>query len=185
MKRFITLTALSTVIATSAFAASEAEMTAIDRYYPEANYETLSDEQVAQMFAIANSGESDTDKTSRIEEIASSNNPSTATATVSDSELTAYVPEWRLAELTEEERAELIALVSSNDNPEETRVQVLESMNSATPNLTPGEMKSVERIAPGADLSVLTTEQVQQIRAALYGEQNDTEKKSRIDQILS
>ncbi|NIY96808.1 hypothetical protein HC022_11350, partial [Salipiger sp. HF18] len=60
MKRFLTITALSTVIATSAFAASEAEMTAISTYYPDANYETLTDQQVAEMFAIANSGKDDT-----------------------------------------------------------------------------------------------------------------------------
>ncbi|EEX16588.1 hypothetical protein CSE45_4301 [Citreicella sp. SE45] len=183
MKRFLTITALSTVIATSAFAASEAEMTAISTYYPDANYETLTDQQVAEMFAIANSGKDDTEKKTEIRTIAEADNPNPATTEVN---LTEYVPEWRLMEMSAPEKESIMALVNRGDDPEATRVQVLESLHSATPNLTAGEAQKVKDLVPSADLTVLTTEQIQDIRAVIYnGDENDANKKSRIDEILS
>ena len=76
MKRLLTATALAATMATSAFAASDAERAAITMYYPDANFSVLSDDQVTEMFAVANSGSSDTQKRQDIEAIAAMDNPS-------------------------------------------------------------------------------------------------------------
>ncbi|MBN9890316.1 hypothetical protein [Salipiger abyssi] len=183
MKRLLTATALSTIVATSAFAASEAEMNAITMYYPDANFEALSDDQVTEMFAVANSGASDTDKRSQIEEIASADNPSASTAVEQD--LQVYVPEWRLDEMSSAEREQMVALVTESDDPAETRVQIVDSMSDAAPNLTTGEVSALEQLVPEADYSVLSTEQVNDLRATLYGGADDSEKKSDIERIMS
>lgn len=183
MKRLLTITALTSVVATSAFAASQAEMSAISRYYPEANFETLTDDQVSEMFAISVSSESDADKAMLMENVVEASNPNPVTT---DVDINAYVPEWRLVEMSDSERDRIIALVSRGEDPESTRVQIVESMQDVAPNLTTGEVEAVERIAPEADVTVLTTEQVYEVRAVLYDDdQNDANKKSRIDQILS
>ena len=185
MKRLLTATALAATMATSAFAASDAERAAITMYYPDANFSVLSDDQVTEMFAVANSGSSDTQKRQDIEAIAAMDNPSPASADVSEMDLTAYVPEWRLNEMTEAEKQEVIALVNQDDNPDNVRVQLLKDMESAAPNLTTGEMQAVKSVAPDADLTVLTTEQVNEIRAAIYGADEDAEKRNKIEDALS
>ena len=58
-------------------------------------------------------------------------------------------------------------------------------MESAAPNLTTGEMQAVKSVAPDADLTVLTTEQVNEIRAAIYGADEDAEKRNKIEDALS
>ena len=184
MKRLLTATALAATMATSAFAASEAEQAAITTYYPDANFATLSDDQVAEMFAIANSGSSDTQKRQDIEAVAMMDNPSQASADVSDMDLTAYVPAWRLDEMTEEEKQNVVALVNRGEDPESIRVQLLNDMESAAPNLTPGEIQAVKKVAPDADLSVLTTDQVNEIRAAIYGADEDTEMRRKVEEAL-
>ncbi|MBY6002518.1 hypothetical protein KUV62_01270 [Salipiger bermudensis] len=185
MKRLLTATALAATMATSAFAASDAEEAAITMYYPDANFSVLSDDQVTEMFAVANSGKSDTEKRTEIEAIAAMDNPSPASADVSDMDLTAYVPEWRLNEMTDAEKREVVALVNKDENPDNVRIQLLKDMESAAPNLTTGEMQAVKDIVPSADLTVLTTEQVNKIRAAIYGSDEDTEKRSVIEDALS
>mgnify|MGYP006997594612 CR=1 FL=1 len=52
MKRLLTATALAATMATSAFAASEAEEAAITMYYPDANFSVLSDDQVAETITV-------------------------------------------------------------------------------------------------------------------------------------
>ncbi|APZ51894.1 hypothetical protein [Salipiger abyssi] len=183
MKRLLTATALSTIVATSAFAASEAEMNAITTYYPDANFEALTDDQVTEMFAVANSGVSDTEKRSQIEDIAQADNPSASVAV--EEELQVYIPEWRLDEMSSAERERVVALVSESEDPAETRVQIVDSMKDAAPNLTTGEVSALEELVPEADYSVLTTGQVDDLRAALYGDSSDSEKKSDIERIMS
>ncbi|WP_417743791.1 hypothetical protein [Salipiger sp.] len=184
MKRLLTATALAATMATSAFAASEAEQAAITTYYPDANFATLTDDQVAEMFAIANSGESDQKKRDDIEAVAMMDNPSDDTAEVTEMDLTAYVPAWRLAEMTEEEKQNVVALVNRNEDPESVRVQLLKDMESAAPNLTPAELQAVQEVVPEADLTVLTTEQVNQVRAAIYGSDDDAEMRTKIEDAL-
>ena len=186
MKRFLTITALSTVLATGAIAATEAEKNAITTYYPEANFETLTEDQVSEMFAIANGGMSDNDKAERIETIANEDATDVETAaTTGDVDLTAYVPAWRLAEMSDAEIAQLTALVTEGGDMDDLRVQLVESMSDLQPQLTDAEVNAVQDLVPEADLTVLTGEQVEQIRAALYGYQDDAEQKSRIEMVLS
>lgn len=242
MKRFLTATALATVLGTSAFAASEAEVSAITTFYPEANFSvltdtqvnqmmaiaqsgmdntsktdrmesiargapaetpampseaessaikmfypevdfaTLSSEQVAEMMAIAQSGKEDSNKTQLIKAIAEPSNPSIASA--DKVVLTDYFPEWRVNELTTEEKDRIVALVNRGVDPDTIRVQLLDGMTEAAPNLTPSEIAAVHQIVPEADLRVLTTEQVNHLRAAIYGSDNDSDQRQRIETAL-
>ncbi|MDO6588013.1 hypothetical protein Q4543_21130 [Salipiger sp. 1_MG-2023] len=242
MKRFLTATALATVLGTSAFAASQAEVNAITQYYPEANFSALSDQQITQMMAIAQSGEDDNEKAARmeriaaadssagrampseaeqaairayypdvnfaalsqsqvaemmaiaqsgdedteksamIEEIAAADNPNVDTADMLI--LTDYFPQVRIEEMTTAEKDRIVALVNRGVDPDSIRVQLLDGMNEAAPNLTPSEISAVQQLVPEADLRVLTTEQVNRLRAALYGEDKDTEQRQLIEQVL-
>lgn len=183
MKRFLTITALSTVLATGAIAATEAQKNAITTYYPEANFQTLTEDQVSEMFAIANGGMSDNDKAERIETIA--NDEGGMTAPAKEVDLSAYVPAWRLDEMSAAQKEEMVALVTDGGDPENVRVQLVDKMADAEPNLTKGEVSAVQALVPEADLTVLTEQQVKDVRAALYGEQDDADRRTRIEDALS
>ncbi|EIE52136.1 hypothetical protein AL036_12935 [Salipiger aestuarii] len=182
MKRFMTITALTAVMGTSAFAASQAEMNAISMYYPEANFATLTDTQVAEMMTIAQSGKEDTDKATLIMSIAQPDNPSIVTA--DRLILTEYFPEWRINEMTEADKDRIVALVNRGADPESIRVQLLDDMEQAAPNLTEAEVAAVHQLVPEADLRVLTTEQVNHLRAALYGKDSDSDQRQAIENAL-
>ena len=83
------------------------------------------------------------------------------------------------------EIAQLTALVTEGGDMDDLRVQLVESMSDLQPQLTDAEVNAVQDLVPEADLTVLTGEQVEQIRAALYGYQDDAEQKSRIEMVLS
>ncbi len=242
MKRFLTITALTAVMGTGAFAASQAEVNAITAYYPDANFSvltddqvsemmaiaqsgaedtekaeriqaiavtdtidgtaaptqaeinaittfypeadftSLTDEQITEMMAIAQSGDDDTEKARRIEAIAETDNPSIETA--DRAVLTEYFPEWRGEEMTEADKDRIVALVNRGVDPESIRVQLLQDMEQAAPNLTPAEVAAVQQVVPDADLRVLTTEQVNHVRAALYGEDSEHEQREAIKDAL-
>ncbi|MBP0483453.1 hypothetical protein [Sagittula salina] len=55
MKRFLTATALMSIVATGAFAATDYEATTINTYLPDVDVSTLNDEQVGALMNIAGS----------------------------------------------------------------------------------------------------------------------------------
>ena len=136
MKRILTATALMTAIATGAVAQDGYTTNTINRYLPEVDVSTLSDEQVAVLIGITGSAdEADKEKEMRayLEEFKSSTPPvvlsEDATVTPVEGEYFAntietYVPSIDATQLSEEETAALISIATSGDKESIKRAQM-------------------------------------------------------------
>ncbi|MEN9060291.1 hypothetical protein [Ponticoccus litoralis] len=66
MKRLFAGTALAAVLATGAFAATEDEMAAIQKYAPDVDVSTMSEQQIDAVMNVINSGDSEGEKSAKI-----------------------------------------------------------------------------------------------------------------------
>lgn len=118
MKKFLAAFALSGLTATAAFAeATPEQAAAINQYAPDVDVSMLSDAQVADAFAAANGTDSDAEKRSRIEFIASGG--STEPMTFSDEQIARieeYVSPEEVAMMTGQQMGDALAIISSDEN---------------------------------------------------------------------
>lgn len=185
MKRILTITALSSVLATGALAATEEQTNLINQYAPDVNVEMLSDQQVIEAFAIANSGDSDIHKGEKIEAIAMRDDEPMTFSAEQMAQIEEYLPTETVMMMTGQQRGDALAIINGADTDDDVKAQLMALADDATPMLTPAEVSRVETLAPDADLTMLTAEQVSQIRALIYTDENDAQLKGRIMDVVS
>ncbi|KHQ54916.1 hypothetical protein [Mameliella alba] len=132
MTRFITATALATVVATGAFAQSQVETQTIEKYFPNVNVETLTELQVTQLTTIAASGESVSEKRAQMRALLIDVNfepmepvdmeVTTGLTEFERSQINLYAPELDVSSLTENEIQRLQTAITSGDNAEIDKV---------------------------------------------------------------
>jgi hypothetical protein len=132
MTRFITATALATVVATGAFAQSQVETQTIEKYFPNVNVETLTDLQVTQLTNIAASGESVSEKRAQMRALLTDVNfepmepvdmeVTTGLTEFERSQIELYAPELDVSSLTKIEIQRLQTAITSGDNAEIDKV---------------------------------------------------------------
>lgn len=133
MKRILTATALMSVVATGAFAATDYETTTINQYVPEVDVSTLSDTQVDALVGIAGSSdEADIETEMRAYlDTYPSPEPVTVTTTADaepaidpaytddasgyDATIAEYLPDVDLDTLSDEQKAQLVSIATSAD----------------------------------------------------------------------
>ncbi|GAA4219021.1 hypothetical protein J4E08_17805 [Sagittula sp. NFXS13] len=146
MKRFMTATALVTVIATGAFAADDFSTTTINQYIPELDVSTLTDEQAAALVGIATSADEAEKEQKMRSYIGVFKEPETTTvvkvvpadsvvvteevAAEDDGEyfdevIASFLPDVDIETLTDEQKAALVAIASKegNDNDKEREMR--------------------------------------------------------------
>ncbi|WP_353471128.1 hypothetical protein PVT71_07220 [Salipiger sp. H15] len=185
MKRFIAITALTSALATGAFAASEAQTDLINTYAPDVDVSALSEQQLNDAFSVANSGESDTLKRSTIESIAMTERAPSTFSAEQLAQIEAYLPSETVMMMTGEQRADALAMINSGMDDTELRGLLNAMGENMVPGLTPAEISRVETIAPEADLTVLSAEQVSRLRALIYTDESDGQIKGRVLDIVS
>lgn len=184
MKRFFAITAMTSMLATGALAASEAQTQAIQQFAPQIDVTQLTDAQVDEMFAVAKGGESDNYKADRIAAIAEPGN-AIMVSPEQEAEIAMYVPSWAVESMTGAEKAEAINILSGSGSEVDKKTDIMAILYNENPALTPAEMQRVESFAPGTDLSMLTDKQVDDVRAAIYSNENDGNIRDRLSEILS
>ncbi|MBE9640659.1 hypothetical protein [Salipiger mangrovisoli] len=185
MKRFLAMTALTSVLATGAMAATEEQTNLINTYAPDVDVSMLTDDQVIQAMAVANSGDSDTQKRQGIETIAMRDAAPSTFSEEQMAQIEAYLPADRVVMLTGEQRGDALAIINGASTDDDIRAQLEALGEDITPALTPAEITRVETLAPDADLTVLTAEQVSKIRALIYTDENDAQLKGRLMDVVS
>ncbi|MFW2588483.1 hypothetical protein [Sagittula sp. SSi028] len=149
MKRFITATALTTVIATGAFAANQFDTNTIHQYIPEVDVSTLSDQQVAALVSIATS-EDEADKEREMRAYIDTYRSPAVTKSVTvvpadevvvvekveteqgeyyDNVIASYLPNVDVDSLSDQQKAALISIAtesaSENDKEREMRAYLM------------------------------------------------------------
>ncbi|GAA4219016.1 hypothetical protein J4E08_17810 [Sagittula sp. NFXS13] len=125
MKRFITAAALTSVIATGAFAATEYQTSTINQYVPEVDVSTLSDEQVDALIAISGSAD-EADKEQKMRSYlgvqtspatvdTTTTTMTTADASMDDPTISQYLPDVDQSTLTDQQKAALVGIATSAD----------------------------------------------------------------------
>ncbi|WP_420326883.1 hypothetical protein [Mameliella sp.] len=132
MTRFITATALATVVATGAIAQSQVETQTIEKFFPNVNVETLTELQVTQLTNIAASGESVSEKRAQMRALLTDVNfepvdsvdvdVTTGLTEFERSQINLYAPELDVSSLTEIEIQRLQTAITSGDNSEIDKV---------------------------------------------------------------
>ncbi|MBV7397426.1 hypothetical protein [Mameliella sediminis] len=126
MTRFLTATALATVVATGAVAQSQVDVSTIEKFLPRVKAETLTELQVTQLVAIAHGSESASDKKLQMRALVTDANlePLDPLVINVSQELTEYertqieryAPELDVDTLTESEIQSLQIAINNGDN---------------------------------------------------------------------
>ncbi|AWI82570.1 hypothetical protein CEW88_02180 [Alloyangia pacifica] len=185
MKRFLAMTALTSVLATGALAATEEQANLINTYAPDVDVMTLTDTQVIEAMAIANSGGSDNQKREGIETIAMRESAPMTFSAEQMAQIEEYLPAEQVMMMTGDQRGDALAIISGASTDEDIRAKLAALGDDITPALTPAEISRVETLAPEADLTVLTPEQVAKIRALIYTDDSDGQLKGRLLDVVS
>ncbi|EPX86850.1 hypothetical protein [Salipiger mucosus] len=185
MKRILTVTALTTVLATGAYAASEAEVTAINTVAPGVDVSMMTDAQVDEAFAIAKSGDSDVEKRDKIQQIVEGSNMIDSVSPEVDAMIMEYVPDWQVAAMTDAQKVEAQAIIESGSEPADIREEVMAIVTGDAAALTEAEMQRVMFFVPDAQLTDLTAEDVNEVRAAIYSGSSDVDIRRDLEQALS
>lgn len=185
MKRFIATTALASVLATGAFAATQEQTTLINSLAPEVNVDAMTDQQVLEAVAIANGGTSDTHKRDSIQAIAMGDSAPTTFSPQQIAQIEEYLPASTVEAMSGEQLGTALSLINGADEDDDVQASLEALGRDVTPALTPSEIARVETLAPSADLTVLTGEQIDRLRAVIYSDESDGELKEGILEVVS
>ncbi len=172
MKRFLTATALTTVIATAGVAGTEGQEAKIKQYLPQTNIEMLSDAQMTQLITIANSGDSYSEKTEQMENIVMESNPvELELRNVQTTDLIYLAPSIDFTAFTAEELENAVIVVrdasSVDDARQRLRVIGVERTMVSSGILSEAEVNTIKTFDPEINLSELTDEEIVRIQAAI------------------
>ncbi|MFW2545510.1 hypothetical protein ACN2XU_23015 [Primorskyibacter sp. 2E107] len=174
MKRLIATTALAATLATGAFAATEGEISMLQKYVPTVDLQTVSDEQIDEMLLIANTESSDTEKAEKIQAVLTARNAINAEplTPVEKNKIVNVVPDANFALLTDAEIVDLrLAIAGGNEDQIESVFMNLSSQDKALDPVmfSEAEQQQILNVVPNADFSKISAEESNEIRAALTG----------------
>ena len=167
MKRFLTATALTTLMTTAAVAATEAEIDTINGFLPEVNVATLSEEQVTILSTIATSGDSYSEKRAKMRSVVNGDAMIMTTLTEGEmAQLQSYAPQVDFMSFTDAELEQALVIVNSAGSKSEGLAQLRSFEASSAPvttePLTEGEMVQLETYAPQIDFASFSDAELQQ-----------------------
>lgn len=176
MKRLFAGTALAAVLATGAFAATEDEMAAIQKYAPDVDVSTMSEQQIDAVMNVINSGDSEGEKSAKISALVGEAGDNTVVSEVSSGQLARlqqYAPELDFTGITASELEQALNVIDSADSKGEALAQLrtystnsVSEAPSAAP-FTEAELSQIATAAPDLDPMTLTAEQRAELQAAL------------------
>lgn len=195
MKRILAASALTIATATSAFAATEAEVTQIQQYVPDADVAAWSDQQVDQALAIINSTESRTEIEAQLMALYGDGMAAAPGAQLTEAEMTMldqYVEGVDYSTVSQANVDAALAVAASEMSPtdRQTRIQSLLSQDE-TPmyegNMaTSGQVALIETRAPNVDVSTLTDAQVAAVLNMINShDENDGDVSNKIEAYLN
>ncbi|WP_375260016.1 hypothetical protein [Citreimonas sp.] len=171
MKRIFATTALSAMLATGAFAQTEAQMTEVQRFLPDTNVALLPEETIQELVTIAYGGGSFGDRQTRMRSIVEGEGVVTATFTEAQLvQISTVAPDVDVATMTDAQILQAISFVNSEDNQADAAQKIralVESDDDAMLMLTDAEIRDIRLIAPELDLTTITEDQAIELRAAL------------------
>ncbi|SNR33726.1 hypothetical protein [Puniceibacterium sediminis] len=168
MKRFMIATALTTSLATAAFAATSAEQAQLEAFLPSIDASALTEEQMTLSVEVLNSDLSHDEKLSGLNTILTLGGemPTEAVPTEAQrSEIGRYVDNIDYSMLTQAQIDSAMLAISNGGSPSEVKSQVEQILSTHTHVGTPAmpteaQRAEIERYAPGVDLTTVSQAQL-------------------------
>ncbi|MDU8913635.1 hypothetical protein [Aestuariicoccus sp. MJ-SS9] len=182
MKRFLTATALTSLIATGAHALTANEEATIERFLPQVDATTLDRTEVLTLMNIANGGGTVSEKTGKMRSVVLNGGRvdfDLSTAQMDD--IARLVPELDITALSDAEKAQAAAIVTSADSQSDAIAKLRAFANGdrmvMTGGLTEAEVLTLQQYAPGLDVAALSDEDIFRLKTAI-GSENVSEIES-------
>lgn len=176
MTRIFAGTALAAVLATGAFAATEAEMAKIQQYAPNVDVSTMSEQQVDAVMNIINGGDSMGEKQAKISGLVGEAGDNTVVSEVSSGQLVRlqqYAPGLDFTGISASELEQALNVIDSSESKGDALAQLQTySTGAASPDasaapFTEAEMTQIRTAAPDLDPMTLSSEQRAELQAAI------------------
>jgi hypothetical protein len=181
MKRMFAGTAIAAILATGAFAATDAEIMAIQKYAPDADVTVMSEQDIDAVMNVINSGDSEGDKAQKIRALIGDAGENTVVSEVTSGQLVRlqqYAPELDFTGITASELEQALTVIDSADSKSEALIQLRTYSTSASeapsaPVFTAAEASALAAVAPDLDPMTLTVEQRAELQAAIATGNNE------------
>ena len=189
MKRFMIATALTLSMAAPAFAATEAEMSIISSYLPNADISGWNDEQVNSALAIINSGDSRGNIAGKLQALYGGTEYTPTAAEISEAEmveLQKYAPNTDFSMYPQATVDAAISALNSGLSEGDLQGRI-DSLFSTDTNpmgeantATAAEAALINQYAPSVNVAALTEEQVNASLSIIYSNNGDADIEDRI-----
>lgn len=193
MKRTLIATALVTTLGTSAFAATETQIEAIDSFSAGINTDLMTEEQLNIAYGIINSGDSRGEKLAKLRAL-EADTVNFNLANISDAEkrhLQQYAPNADLETVTKDQMLAALAVSYGNASESEKAERVQAVLNdysvvdTMAQDITEGRERMIRAYAPNVDLSTLSEEDVQTIMSYIHSDMSRGETAGKIEAIIN
>lgn len=185
MKTFVATVVIALSISGAAYSATEEQMAMIIQYAPDVDVTAMTDDQVSEAFAIADGTADDAQKQIRIAFIANNVEPPRTFSDEQISLIEAYIDPSLVMMMSGQQKADALALINGGTSKDHISGELEAMVIGITPALTPAEEQQVNTYVSGADLAALAAEQVGEIRAVIYSQDGDGQKRERLRQIIN
>ena len=193
MKPTLIATALVTTLGTSAFAATETQIEAIDSFSAGINTDLMTEEQLKIAYGIINSGDSRGEKLAKLRAL-EADTVNFNLANISDAEkrhLQQYAPNVDLETVTKDQMLAALAVSYGNASESEKAERVQAVLNdysvvdTMAQDITEGRERMIRSYAPNVDLSTLSEEDVQTIMSFIHSDMSRGETAGKIEAIIN
>ena len=193
MKPTLIATALVTTLGTSAFAATETQIEAIDSFSAGINTDLMTEEQLNIAYGIINSGDSRGEKLAKLRAL-EADTVNFNLANISDAEkrhLQQYAPNVDLETVTKDQMLAALAVSYGNASESEKAERVQAVLNdysvvdTMAQDITEGRERMIRSYAPNVDLSTLSEEDVQTIMSFIHSDMSRGETAGKIEAIIN
>ena len=193
MTRLMIATALTTTIATSAFAMTDAQIEQIENFSADVNVEALSETQLETAYTIVTSGDDRSNKLARLRALEAGDNPEDM-AMISAAEmdrLERYAPNADLSMISQAQAEAAIAVIYGGGTRSEKGERVEAILNdymvveTMAADISEGRLNIIQEYAPNVDASDLSEQDVQLIMNFIHSGMSRGEKLNRIDAVVN
>lgn len=192
MKRMMIATALATTIGTAGFAATEAEIQQVQSFDESIDTSVLTDTQYDLAYGIVTSGDSFSEKSSKLRALTTKNEMEQDAAVISEAEmnrLLSYAPDADFSTITQAQAEMALSATYGSDSHSEVTQRVRSILRSDDNTALINVGSNVERLlldyAPDADLTGLTAEELSIAMSYINSDMTRTETAERIQALLN
>ena len=191
MKRMMIATALVTTIGTAGLAATEAQIRQVQNFDQSIDTSSFSDEQYDIAYGIVTSGDSYSENVAKLRAIAAENEMNQGLAMITEAErnrLLSFAPDADLTNVTQGQvETALSATYGSDSHSEVTRrVQNILSGDDTNPIVVGSNVENLlQSYVPGADVSVLTEDELALAMGYINSDMNRTEVADRLQELFN